>query len=1555
MSSLGESEDHQSSSSVFAMLVQFLERSFRQDGVVNIPSEVVSPFQKTSLTDSNFSLRDLNKVLEHGRPKNILRLAPASLCTVVSIVLQVPYSLVQLKLLHLIMGVVRQHRNEDAFAAALTRAHGVSVTPVAVKTQKDIICKNIASCVLRHLTSADKNQRLRFTMAQLLAVVLCTSPMARESVASAPEWRALASLIATEEDCLLRVLTANAVRQMLCNNVESAVFKKSLRSGGNLDALPISESADSDWLYRIMDYVNSTFSGQKERLYRVMRFECPQDSPQAAADCPVLIAGVSSDMTLLMPEAPEAPTVISVPLMECTSVNRVFSEPDSYAVEIKFPDNVGYRIKNGIKNAVDSITIVLQDDESADSLLRKIQERQKLGRPSIHEAVSTCEKNGYRASISATFVDLHMDSSEAFAEEPEKLEAFRTEAQPSEFEVSSPLQDLSQRSLQKKAKPPPSLEKVEVNASVNTDAKNSGSNAACEQNAGSHFVRDPSVHDQGSRMLDGESRIDVKKLEGLLQRTKGSFSDKKGMSQQVETSELSDPGRAPSNGSSPILNTAETNEQANVKKTRTISSVAPGASDEPPVASRTLKPATRDQHDKVSYKSAHTPVPMAFRDGVKTRGSPPPAPAKPVLKKKPLKQSTTGCRLPRIQAPPEAIPNEFDLPSADQELERPKKKVKIKSSKQSSKSSGTTGSTGRKGTPKVAALQKPGGERSRGRNKVAKAPDKEEPKTVASTRARRAVKMRAYVEFDNSRSEDAQEDSHDAQTEAMKGRTEDNTEYAEDSYPVSKEQGAAALQGSVLNFDSNLKKMVSSPGRKDHVSLPRQSIDTSEPSLQPAPMRTIQLISESAIPPVNENKLRRTSIVQFGPHGPNNQATPITPGARGTSNAAERHDQITPGESGRRAVTGKGKTDEDPKGDTSKSKASGNTASWITEVENTTMDYEQRVDAAMDKHKRLEARKREQSAIEDDGTEAQNPPNKSTHSTFLVDEDVLDVGDIQDQIITDNAVLESRVNESEARKAAAGLPQPYEVKSSSECILVDTSPHSLAKVKPTSKTKRKQINVTTDSRDFSLPTPADANRIHEEGLDLDSCADKDASPSASSSEDMPRHDFPEYVASDPSDSGKAISPATHDAVCQTTRNTPDSLLLDVRAGPRQAARPQQYDRLSIGTSAIIDEKHPHAEETINVDDMGSALPLWPEVEDARADGDSVPRGAPPNRTDASVRLDRWRGRTAQRTGEFSRGAQPSREDLARESGSSRKPPPPSMAPPPPGDTKIKAHVKIRRAPASDLAVAPSSQHQPSRASTSILDVAKETTEPMANVPVRVKKTLPSTKETQEATIADPNVPPGTPMSFCTRLDMHASALDVGFDEPELAKEARHSARQSGDGSITLVNDDHAFLDRSPGPSPGPYRSLILRRSASTEAMSPSAKPRRSPKHMRPWPGTLDVRGSQRGLFDSIMKITSDVLLRLGQEEDAVKSKVQEFFRGGDAIIQTLTDSWNDRLGHEHLNVLTSLKEERDVLRKAAKLMNEQDESSWKGVICNVVRQDGKESLTARIEAFKNGH
>ena len=58
------------------------------------------------------------------------------------------------------------------------------------------------------------------------------------------------------------------------------------------------------------------------------------------------------------------------------------------------------------------------------------------------------------------------------------------------------------------------------------------------------------------------------------------------------------------------------------------------------------------------------------------------------------------------------------------------------------------------------------------------------------------------------------------------------------------------------------------------------------------------------------------------------------------------------------------------------------------------------------------------------------------------------------------------------------------------------------------------------------------------------------------------------------------------------------------------------------------------------------------------------------------------------------------------------------------------------------------------------------------------------------------------------------------------------------------------------------------------------------------------------------------MFRLGEEEDAIGAKQNDFSRGGELIVDKLAVSWNERLAHERTKLVANLQAIHDHLRKA---------------------------------------
>lgn len=62
------------------------------------------------------------------------------------------------------------------------------------------------------------------------------------------------------------------------------------------------------------------------------------------------------------------------------------------------------------------------------------------------------------------------------------------------------------------------------------------------------------------------------------------------------------------------------------------------------------------------------------------------------------------------------------------------------------------------------------------------------------------------------------------------------------------------------------------------------------------------------------------------------------------------------------------------------------------------------------------------------------------------------------------------------------------------------------------------------------------------------------------------------------------------------------------------------------------------------------------------------------------------------------------------------------------------------------------------------------------------------------------------------------------------------------------------------------------------------------------------------------------MLRFREEEDAIRAQVNKFRISGDAMVQALAETWNDRLQHECSTLQRDLQAEKGVTQKARDLI-----------------------------------
>ncbi|KAI1621505.1 hypothetical protein EDD37DRAFT_568343 [Exophiala viscosa] len=445
----------------------------------------------------------------------------------------------------------------------------------------------------------------------------------------------------------------------------------------------------------------------------------------------------------------------------------------------------------------------------------------------------------------------------------------------------------------------------------------------------------------------------------------------------------------------------------------------------------------------------------------------------------------------------------------------------------------------------------------------------------------------------------------------------------------------------------------------------------------------------------------------------------------------------------------------------------------------------------------------------------------------------------------------------------------------------------------------------------------------------------------------------EYIQSESSDDAMEMNVVSAEHPSSTRRRSPmpqtpaldDIPPVDTMTRKKESIRYQDHNRRSIGISTILDQEYPQAERVINTHKIRSSLHSGLE--------------------DVSIQVEPQRAARGQRDGMAAlatatittkvQGFEPVRQkgtSTSFERGNSMGPPPSRSTLSKPQHPARGVSLKTNLHPSATEKNSNKVVQDPAPLQH---NHSSEEPKPTPPVPVRIKKAaIPLAPLAAFAAEA----PPGTPLSFCTRWDMEArnAAVDATDGETHVPnnKDVPH---KSGDTSLTLINGDESVDAQRSAPWPRRRRRL---RSISTDDMSSVVSPSRGEAFTadrKQATTDLKVRDSQRGLLDAVMEITKDVLFRFGEEEDAIKTKVDELYRGGDQIVQTLTDSWNERLAHEHRNMTQKFAEEKNSLTEACELFKEQNTDSWQGVLR---RTDVKTSveqtlnkLTAKIEALRS--
>jgi hypothetical protein len=111
-------------------------------------------------------------------------------------------------------------------------------------------------------------------------------------------------------------------------------------------------------------------------------------------------------------------------------------------------------------------------------------------------------------------------------------------------------------------------------------------------------------------------------------------------------------------------------------------------------------------------------------------------------------------------------------------------------------------------------------------------------------------------------------------------------------------------------------------------------------------------------------------------------------------------------------------------------------------------------------------------------------------------------------------------------------------------------------------------------------------------------------------------------------------------------------------------------------------------------------------------------------------------------------------------------------------------------------------------------------------------------------------------------------------------------------------------------------------------------------------------------FSSVRKglliLPQTVLFHFGAQEDAITAKVDDFKRDGAAVVDTLIETWQERMRHERKVLKDGLKAEKDMVINALGVLEhgQGDEDTWSITLDDDMLRETKKRNGSLLESIQ---
>lgn len=221
-----------------------------------MPQSIWQPFREPATLLDTATIRPLYNLFSNSKQNAAQRLHPRTLAVIVSLVLHATPSLLQQRVLHNLIDVVRVYQSEEVLLATLRNQHIPALDADRVRDYQRALTSSLLHNVVRTISTHNATREARHTAAQLLSVTIKTSKEVGKLLRPDHDWSGIGIILQSSTDYVLRFLVADALRCLIQNGADRTLLWPKGSAPEIIHEFPIEAHVTDSWLLTIRSYLS---------------------------------------------------------------------------------------------------------------------------------------------------------------------------------------------------------------------------------------------------------------------------------------------------------------------------------------------------------------------------------------------------------------------------------------------------------------------------------------------------------------------------------------------------------------------------------------------------------------------------------------------------------------------------------------------------------------------------------------------------------------------------------------------------------------------------------------------------------------------------------------------------------------------------------------------------------------------------------------------------------------------------------------------------------------------------------------------------------------------------------------------------------------------------------------------------------------------------------------------------------------------------------------------------------------------------------------------------